>query len=72
MNPQEKTENRFQMRVPPATEYTADVHCPICTHTVQGTVVAQGRSLRVKPGQKCTRCSASLDPAYVLRYDRAA
>jgi hypothetical protein len=72
MNPQAKTENNIQMRVPPATEYTAAVHCPICTHTVQGTIVAQGRSLRVKPGQKCSRCSACLDPAYVLRYDRAA
>jgi hypothetical protein len=72
MNLQEKTQNKIQMQFPPATEYTAAVHCPICTHTVQGTVVAQSRSLRVKPGQKCSRCSASLDPGYVLRYDRAA
>ena len=72
MSPQEKTENKFQMKLPPATEYGADVHCPICTHTVKATVVAQGRSVKVKPGQKCSRCASSLDPAYVLRYDRAA
>jgi hypothetical protein len=68
MNPQLRTENK----TPATTEYNASVHCPICTHTVQATVMAQGRSLRVKPGQKCARCSASLDPAYILRYDRAA
>jgi len=48
------------------------LHCPICTHTVQGTVLTQGRHTKVKPGQKCPRCSASLDPAYVIRYERAA
>lgn len=65
-------DNKIQMRVPPQAEYSASVHCPICTHTVHATVLAQGKSVRVKPGQKCPRCSSALDAAYVLRFDRAA
>ena len=73
MNPQTRTaDNKYQMQGPPKTEYRGSVHCPICTHTVQATVVAQGRSVRVKPGEKCPRCSAPLDAAFVFRYDRAA
>lgn len=56
----------------PVHEAPGYVHCPICTHTVQGVIVTQGRNSKVKPGQKCSRCSASLDPAYILRFDRAA
>ena len=48
------------------------VYCPICTHTVEGTVVSNGKTAKVKPGQKCSRCSASLDPGYIMRLDRAA
>lgn len=48
------------------------VYCPICTHTVEAIVVANGKSASTKPGQKCSRCSASLDPAYIMRMDRAA
>ena len=62
----------LQMKPAPAKEIKAFVHCPICTHTVEGTILSQGKTLKVKPGQKCSRCSASLDPAYILRYDRAA
>lgn len=72
MNPQTQTENKFQMRTPPRAEFSASVYCPICTHTVQATVVPFGKSARVKPGQKCPRCSSSLDAGYVLRLDRAA
>jgi hypothetical protein len=59
---------------PPVTEYEtkAFVYCPICTHTVEGIVVATGKSAKVKPGQKCSRCSAALDPGYIMRMDRAA
>ena len=64
--------NDSKTRAMNSVEYPASVHCPICTHTVHATVLAQGRSLRVKPGQKCPRCSSSLDAAYVLRFDRAA
>jgi len=53
-------------------ETKAFVYCPICTHTVEGTVVSNGKTAKVKPGQKCSRCSASLDPGYIMRLDRAA
>jgi hypothetical protein len=62
-----------QTRPPmPSYETKAFVYCPICTHTVEGIVVATGKSAKVKPGQKCSRCSAALDPAYIMRMDRAA
>ncbi len=48
----------------------ARIHCPMCTRTVEGLAIPEvrlGRSrLRVMPGQKCTRCHASLDAGYVL------
>jgi hypothetical protein len=56
----------------PQIETKAFVHCPICTHTVEGIVVHSGKTTKVKPGQKCSRCSASLDPAYILRLAQAA
>lgn len=62
----------LQMKSVAPVESKGYLHCPICTHTVEGTVTTQGRTMKVKPGQKCSRCSASLDPAYILRYDRAA
>ena len=73
MNPQVKIDNQVQMHAPPpSAEYDGSVHCPICTHTVHATVQAHGRSVRVKPGQKCARCASALDAGYVLRFDRAA
>ncbi len=46
------------------------VYCPICTHTVEAEVVAveQGlrRKIQVVKGQRCRRCNATLDAAYVL------
>ena len=56
----------------PQLEAKAFVYCPICTHTVEGIVVTSGKSTKVKPGQKCSRCSAALDPGYIMRVDRAA
>lgn len=53
-------------------EMKAFVYCPICTHTVEGMVVSNGKGAMVKPGQKCSRCSASLDPGYIMKLDRAA
>jgi hypothetical protein len=48
----------------------ARVYCPICTHTVDAEVVASERGwqgkMKVAEGQRCRRCSASLDAAYVL------
>jgi len=57
---------------PIAAEIQAFVYCPICTHTVEGTIVSTGKTAKVKPGQKCSRCSSSLDPAYILRPAQAA
>ena len=66
-----ETRSRAQQPAP-QVESKAFVYCPICTHTVEGIVVSTGRSAKVKPGQKCSRCSAALDPAYIMRLDRAA
>jgi C4-type Zn-finger protein len=48
----------------------ARVYCPICTHTVEAEVVAletgYRRKMKVIEGQKCRRCSAALDAAYIL------
>ena len=53
-------------------ETKAFVYCPICTHTVEGMVTHVGKTAKVIAGQKCSRCSASLDPGYIMRLDRAA
>jgi hypothetical protein len=63
---------KIEMKPVPVVESKAYLHCPICTHTVEGTVLTRGRTTKVKSGQKCSRCSASLDPAYILHYDKAA
>lgn len=57
---------------PEAKRYTGSVHCAICTHTVEGEILAAGRTVFVRPGQKCPRCASSLDAGYVLRQQRAA
>ena len=47
-------------------------YCALCTRTVDAELVtktsAESRKfgLRVAPGQKCPRCSASLDAAFVI------
>jgi hypothetical protein len=56
----------------PAAESQATVHCPICTHTVSATVLVRGKNAYVKPGQKCARCSASLDAGRLLWLANAA
>jgi hypothetical protein len=53
-------------------EGTGWVYCLICTHTVPAKVVMTARKHFVKAGQKCSRCSSSLDPSYVVRVDAAA
>lgn len=64
---------RFQAQAQPVRhEMHGYVYCPICTHTVEGIVVSIGKTTKVKPGQKCSRCSAALDPAIIVRLDRAA
>ena len=63
---------QVHLKPAPIHETHAFLYCPICTHTVEGTVVTQGRTTKVKPGQKCSRCSAALDPAYIMRLEKAA
>jgi transposase-like protein len=68
-----KEENvTLQAQTLKTTEAKGFVYCPICTHTVEAIVVSNRKTAKVKPGQKCSRCSASLDPGYIMRLDRAA
>jgi DNA-directed RNA polymerase subunit RPC12/RpoP len=53
-------------------ESTGPVYCALCTHTVQALVVTLRKQTRTKPGQKCPRCSSSLDAAFALRLTKAA
>ncbi|HYP06448.1 MAG TPA: hypothetical protein VER03_09420 [Bryobacteraceae bacterium] len=53
-------------------EVQGAVYCPLCTHTVDAKVTYTSRAARVTPGQKCQRCSSSLDAGYVLHVNRAA
>jgi hypothetical protein len=48
------------------------VHCPICTHNVGADIDMSARKPRVVPGQKCPRCSATLDVAFVMQVLQAA
>jgi hypothetical protein len=64
-----------QVSVKPAAkafEAHGVVYCPICTHTVEATILGNGKAPKTKPGQKCPRCSASLDAGYIFRIDRVA
>lgn len=53
-------------------EVPGAVYCPICTRTVQARVLHARKGDRVMPGQRCPRCSSSLDAGYVVAIDRAA
>jgi endogenous inhibitor of DNA gyrase (YacG/DUF329 family) len=55
-----------------ANHIKGQVHCPICTHTVPAEIDLKGRYARVAPGQKCPRCSSSLDVAVVVQIPEAA
>jgi uncharacterized protein (UPF0212 family) len=48
------------------------VHCPICTHNVAADISISGKRFLVVPGQKCPRCSSTLDAAFVLEVLKAA
>ena len=52
--------------------FKGQVHCPMCTHSVDADVVEIGKFVRVVPGQKCSRCSATLDVAAVIEVREAA
>jgi hypothetical protein len=54
-------------------ELAGEVYCYLCTHVVKASVVAVGRHrIHVKPGEKCSRCGASVEAAAVLRIDPVA
>ena len=53
-------------------ESVGKVYCPICTHTVDATIVTTSKHVYSKPGQKCARCKSALDAGYVLRMPKAA
>ena len=48
------------------------VYCPICTHTVEAEAGFEGKKPLVTPGQKCPRCSSSLDAGLVVQFREAA
>ena len=48
------------------------VFCPICTHTVPANLDLTGRAARVLPGQRCSRCHATLDVAVIVQVSEAA
>lgn len=62
----------MERKTAPGKEAKGAAYCPICTHTVDAMITFNPKSAIVTPGQKCARCSSSLDAAYVLRIDRAA
>ncbi len=55
-----------------AHSHMGKVYCPMCTHTVEAEIQHAGKRVFVKDGQKCPRCSASLDAGYIFHMDRAA
>lgn len=55
-----------------AKRFKGQVHCPMCTHSVEAEVVEIGRAVRVVPGKKCPRCAATLDVAAVIEVREAA
>jgi hypothetical protein len=50
----------------------AQVHCPMCTHTVPASITVVAKRIKVAPGQKCPRCHATLDAAAVVFVREAA
>lgn len=60
------------MKADAANQTRAQVHCPICTHTVGAEVQVVAKRARVVPGQKCPRCSATLDASMIVQLLAAA
>ncbi len=60
------------MKKPVTKRFKGQVHCPMCTHSVDAEVQEIGKFVRVAPGQKCPRCSATLDVAAVIEVREAA
>lgn len=50
----------------------AKVYCPICTHTVEVSARTDGKRAKVVAGQRCPRCSGSIDAGIVMHIPQAA
>lgn len=48
------------------------LYCPICTRYVDGEITRVGKKVIAVAGQKCPRCSSSLDAATVVKIPQAA
>ena len=48
------------------------VYCPMCTHIVDAEIEHHAGRALSRPGQKCSRCSASLDAGYIFPMRQAA
>lgn len=60
------------MKAAVENQVRAQVHCPICTHTVGADVQFIAKRARVVPGQKCPRCSSKLDASMIVHLPAAA
>ena len=62
----------FASSIAHSVESIGTVYCPMCTHTVDATIVTTAKHAFTKSGQKCPRCKAALDAGYVMRMLKAA
>ena len=62
----------FASPIAQPVESIGKVYCPMCTHTVDATIVTTHKHAYTKPGQKCLRCKSALDAGYVMRLPKAA
>jgi len=51
----------------PQKAESGKVLCPMCSHSVDAQIGGAPRRPHVVRGQRCSRCSASLDAASILR-----
>ncbi len=62
----------FATTISQPVESIGKIYCPMCTHTVDATIVSTPKHAFAKPGQKCPRCKSVLDAGYVMRMLKAA
>ena len=53
-------------------EVQGKAYCYLCTHVVDAVVLVKGRLIQTKPGQRCSRCKASLNAGSVMDVAKAA
>jgi hypothetical protein len=57
---------------PVITVATGKIHCPSCSHAVDARVMRAAKRPWIQPGQRCPRCSSSLDAGNIVRSRMAA